>query len=125
MGFEEKRKYTRIIANLAAELTAGKTTHLQGTCKNISAKGIYFECDPQPAENSKVELILYLGDSRYDPSIRVQGIVVRREANGVGLQLTGVDFNDYELLKNIIVYSAEDPDAAEREFKKFLDLYRL
>ena len=125
MGFEEKRKYTRIIANLAAEMTSGKTTHIQGVCKNLSARGLYFECDPQPAANSRVELILHMGDSRYHPSIRVQGIVVRRDPKGVGLELTGIDFNDYELLKNIIVFSSEDPDAAEKEFKKFLDLYRL
>ena len=121
----ERRKNLRVQVNLEAVMSAGKMTEVQGICKNISAKGMYFECNPQPALDSICQIVIRLGDARYYPSVKLQGKVVRIDDQGVGLTMTGIDFKDYEHLKNVIIYSAEDPETAEKEFAKYLDLYRI
>ncbi len=121
----ERRKYQRIRVKLEILLEMGRGIRIQGICENLSAKGVYFLCDAKPEVGAMGYFVIRLGDERYYPAIRVQGKVVRKDEKGVGIEFIGLDFRDFEHLKNTIVFSADDPEAAEAEFQKYIDLYRL
>lgn len=95
---------------------------IQGICENLSAKGLYIVCQNKLPLYSSCKLALYLGDSRYQPAIHIQGKIVRVDERGMGLELEAMDLESFDLFKNIIVFSSSDPDRAEQEFKKFLGL---
>lgn len=122
---EERRKYQRIRVKLETLLEMGRGVRIQGTCENLSAKGVYFVCHPQPPVGGMGFFVIRLGDERYYPAIRVQGKIVRKDERGVGIEFIGLDFRDFEHLKNTIVFSADDPEAAEAEFQKYIELYRI
>ncbi len=121
----ERRRNQRVNVRLETILELSRSVKTHGVCENLSAKGLFFACDPKPQVGALCTLVLRLGDDRYHPSIRIQGKVVRADDRGVGIEFLAIDFHDFEHLKNIVLYSATDPDKVEAEFRQYLELYRL
>lgn len=120
-----RRKHVRVSVDLEVELLSGEKRNLKGKCRNLSAKGMLFESYQRFETGTICNLVIYTGDERYYPTIHLRGKVMRTEANGFGIEFFAINFQDFDALKNLIIFYAPDPEEAELEFQKFLKLERL
>ncbi|MFW5714952.1 MAG: PilZ domain-containing protein [bacterium] len=115
---EKKRDTTRVEFHTRAELRVnGK--QLEGTVENLSLKGMYLK--PETSHFSiqtgqKVEITIHLSGASTKLSIEVQGVVVRWDKAGLGIEFTEMEFDTFVHLRNIVAYNAGDEDRIMEEF---------
>jgi hypothetical protein len=113
---ENRRKKTRV--NFEAQvIVRTKDAELisQANSRNISLRGVYIVTKHDiPADtHCEVEILLTGTSSRL--SIQVQGTVVRKEKEGIGIAFESIDPDSYFHLRNLIMYNTSDPDEVEKE----------
>lgn len=111
---QNQRKRTRIVGCFNATVSVGDRD-VAVTTQNLSLKGLL--CVPEggdpgwaPGEECLVRIKLAEAIE-----LAVRGQVVRADATSAAIDFTGMDENSYAHLRNIIRFSAEDPDAIDAE----------
>jgi hypothetical protein len=111
---QNQRKRTRIVGCFNATVSVGDRK-ISVTTQNLSLKGAL--CvpeggDPGWAPGEECQMRISLAEAI---ELVVRGRVVRADDKTVAIDFTGMDENSYAHLRNIIRFSAEDPDAIDAE----------
>ena len=118
------RGFTRVSVRLELALDTGGHEPIEGRIRDLSASGLFLECEPGQAasEGHPCSLTLTLGDDG-GPVIRARARIVRVETNGMALRIEEVAGEDgFVHLRNLVLYNAPDADAALAEFDAHIGL---
>ena len=112
----EKRRFKRLSYCAEADLSCNGT-ELQGSVENLSFKGLYFRSDtPLPTCKTADITVHFVG--RASPLvIHLEGAVVWRTEQGIGMEYTRTDPRSFSRLKNILAYNYKAPEEFSDEFR--------
>lgn len=110
------RDFTRVNYTVGASIRYGNEVVMCNT-GNLSLRGMYLNTDQEIPLNIPVHVTLYHPNQ---PSFRVNAKVVRREDNGVGLQIHNLNVNSFVQLRKIVTDNSMDQRAVMQETFKML-----
>jgi Tfp pilus assembly protein PilZ len=112
---EEKRRFSRIVFRVAAELTVAGMSFSADHIENLSVGGCLFPLSRSFSVGTACRVVITLNGAIDGPKVTVAGEVVRSDPERVGIKFTGIDPDSLFHLHNIIRYNAPDPDRIEQE----------
>ncbi len=86
-----------------------------GDLKNVSLKGMFLQTSHNIPLNTEVVVKVY--DSN-NSSISVQGLVVRNEKTGIGIQILKLDVDSFVRLRNLIIIKCNNYNMIMKETYK-------
>jgi len=110
---EEKRRFSRIGFQVAAELTVYDATLKTAQLENLSIGGCLFETSQEFPRDTPCQLTILLDGTA--EKILVAGVIVHSEQGKTGIRFTGIAPDSLFHLRNIIRYNAPDPDQIDQE----------
>jgi hypothetical protein len=98
------RNFTRVNFLAGASMQYGNEMAL---CKtdNLSLRGMFLKTDQDIPLNVPVQVTVFHSNKS---SLIVNALVVRKEASGVGLQITNLTVNSFAQLRDIVVDRSQD-----------------
>ncbi len=109
---KNRRRYARSSFSLPAQLTFGEGKVIAAVVRDLSIVGMFVETDdPMPGGSS------CLATFEIEPlkSVSTRCTVARITAQGMALEITGIENRSFEYLRDLIVRSSEDPAASDNE----------
>lgn len=114
----EKRRFTRIGFNMAAELTVDEQIHTFSHVGNLSVGGCLFETPETMTVGAPCRFWLPLEPADPELGVEVFGEITRCDGETVSVRFTRIDPQSLFHLQNIIRYNASDPDQVENEISE-------
>ena len=111
------REFTRANLLARASIQYGNTV-VDGHTENISLRGMFIETNDDIPLNTPVDVAVDLRSSY--SSFNINAKVVRKTANGVGLQMYKLSVDSFVRLRDIVVAKSEDPGKVMQETFKML-----
>ena len=117
---QERRKYTRLPLELAAEIRLPGGTVVKGRTNNISFGGIFFQSSDltgfKPGDRCFLSIILQEDGERL--SIDFNCEVIHLQGTGTGLGFISIDGADaYNHFRNLMVMNSPEPDKLLEELE--------
>jgi hypothetical protein len=103
---KENRKYKRFACSLPVSFFYGEWSH-NGTISNISLSGVFLETKGPFPVGKEVQIALY--SPSLDKGCRMSGVIVRKEADGIGVEFLPATINQMAILRTVI-HEAQDAD---------------
>jgi hypothetical protein len=116
------RQFLRVVTEVEADVSGAGGT-VTGATRDLSLNGMYLHLVSPFPEGSTCRAILFLDGRGGDVQVLVNGYVARCGSDGMAVEfkeLIGLD--SWEHLRNLIIYNAEDPAKAQREFATHMGL---
>ena len=116
----ERREYSRLTVDIAAELVRPDGVRHAGRVRDISFAGAYLECVPTadlPAGETLRGCVLSLHVSGRTWPVQLRCMIVDRQGERVGLRFTGAEEGDYAALREFLLGQSADPEALIREIR--------
>jgi len=111
MEDHEKRKKQRVDFKTKITLKTNQSElNIEGSSKDLSLRGIFIHTDIDIAVNTKCDILIYLTGMTEEFTLRMQGIIIRKEDTGVAVEFISMDLDSYTHLKNILRYNTANPD---------------
>jgi hypothetical protein len=114
----EKRRFSRITLNMAAELTVGDTVYSFNQVNNISVGGCSLPTAADVPQGAACRFWLPLDAAGSGVGVEVYGEIVRCEEHSVGVRFTRITPESLFHLHNLIRFNAGDPDRIEEEISE-------
>lgn len=108
---ENDRYYTRVNYSAKASVRFGVSSFTCNTA-NLSLRGMYLKTDHEIPLNSPLNVTVY-NSSR--TSLNFNAMAVRKEKNGLGLQINDMDADTFDHLRQIIVEISHEHERIARE----------
>ncbi|MBV5318075.1 MAG: PilZ domain-containing protein [Desulfobulbaceae bacterium] len=118
----EKRRFTRIGFNMAAELTVNEQHYSFAQVGNLSVGGCLLETAEMLPAGASCRFWLPLEPTDPTLGVEVFGEIIRCDGETISVRFTRIDPESLFHLQNIIRYNAPDPDRVENEISKHLGL---
>jgi hypothetical protein len=112
----DNRNFTRVTYSASASVRYGIEVVLCDT-ENLSLHGMYLKTDHDIPLNVPVNVTVYHSNQA---SLKVNAKVVRKEGNGVGLQINNLNVNSFVQLRNLVTDNCSDKGAVMQETFKML-----
>lgn len=112
---EEKRRFSRIVFRVAAELMVADTSFTADHIENLSVGGCLFPLSRSFPIGTACRVVISLDGAIDSPKVTVMGEIVRSDPERAGIRFTGIDPDSLFHLHNILRYNASDPDRIEQE----------
>jgi hypothetical protein len=110
------RHFTRVNYSVGASLRYGSDVII-GNTDNVSLRGIYLKTAHEIPLNIPVHVTVYRSNQS---SLKFNANVVRKEENGVGLQISSLNADSFAQLRNIVIENSCDQGTVMRETYKML-----
>ncbi len=114
----EKRRFSRIGFNMAAELTVHDHVYSFSQVDNLSVGGCLFKTAEDLEAGAACRLWLPLEPTDSELGVEVFGEIARCDRETVSVRFTRIDPESLFHLQNIIRYNAVDPDRIEDEISE-------
>lgn len=115
----EKRRFSRIGFNMAAELTVvDDQVYSFSQVDNLSVGGCLFETTANLPVGAACRLWIPLEPTDPKLGVEVFGEIIRCDQGTVSVHFTRIDPDSLFHLQNIIRYNAVDPELIDGEIKK-------
>jgi hypothetical protein len=111
------RHFTRVNYSVGASISYGNEMVFCNT-DNLSLRGMYLKTEHEIPLNIPVHVTVYNSNQT---SLKVNAWVVRREENGVGLQINNMNVNSFVQLRNIVTENSRNQDVILQETYKMLE----
>lgn len=111
----EKRRFSRITLNMAAELTVGGTVYSFNQVDNISVGGCSLQTTAEFPQGTACRFWLPLDVATADVGVEVFGEVVRCDHQTVNVRFNRITPESLFHLHNLIRFNAVDPDRIDHE----------
>lgn len=115
---QEKRRFSRIRFNMAAELTVNERNYFFSQVDNLSVGGCLFEPVEEIQTGAPCRLWLPLEPADPKLGVEVFGEISRCGGGTVSVRFTRIDPESLFHLQNIIRYNSVDPERIEEEIKE-------
>jgi len=113
----QKRNFTRVEFTECASIKH-KDQVFFGNVKNMSLQGLFIKTDQEIPVNDPVEVTVYYS---HNSSINLHASVVRREENGIGMQINRMDVLSFVHLRDVVAMQCNDQNLIMRETYKMAD----
>jgi hypothetical protein len=100
----EGRKFTRADCSFGASIRFGSELTICKT-ENLSFHGMYLNTDRDIPINTPVSVIIYNSNN---VSLKVDAKVVRKETNGLGLEISKLNAYSFAKLRSIVAENSGD-----------------
>lgn len=117
---KNKRQFTRVDACVKVETKIGDAILANGITRNISANGVFVDCEHSLCKGVEIKITLYLADKAPENTIDIPGIIVRSDPKGIGIQFKKMQVDDLEQLKRIILMNTLEAHLVEKEFRNLV-----
>lgn len=114
----EKRRFTRFTLKMNAILYDDKTSYPVDTISNLSIGGCLLAIDADLAPDSLCSLIIKLGMSENDLTVKIEGRVIRSDDGEVAIKFISVDPESLFHLQMLARYNSPEPEKIEEEIKQ-------
>jgi len=115
---DEKRRFTRFTLNMNATLCVEGDSYDVDTISNLSIGGCLLPIHADLAPNTPCSVIIKLGITESDVSIKVEGIIIRCENGDVAVKFSAIDPDSLFHLQMLARYNSSDAEKVEEEIKK-------
>jgi hypothetical protein len=112
----DNRNFTRVNHSVGASISYGNQVAICST-GNLSLRGMYLRTGYEVPLNVPVNVTVYHSDQM---SFKVNAMVVRKEENGIGLQITNLDIDSFVQLRDIVAEQSNNKGAILQETYKML-----
>jgi PilZ domain len=119
----EKRRFSRIVFDVRAELTVGDQTFEPGHMDDLSIGGCLLPITATRVLGSPCRVTIFLSGVNSEPVIRVQGKIVRADSGQVAIKFTAIDPDSLVHLHNIVLHNSPDADKTEEEIRHHPGLF--
>jgi hypothetical protein len=120
--FEDRREFTRVDAHAEVEVFTDGNWKISGSSANLSLNGLLLEVSLPSLVGKSCSVILSLPAHPEPLRINAKGIIVQSQKGKMGIQFTSVDCEDFDYLRNLVLYNSENPERVETEFDHHLGL---
>ena len=110
------RLFTRVNYSVGASISYDNEMVFCNT-GNLSLRGMYLKTGHEIPLNTPVNVTVYHSNQS---SLKFNAWVVRREENGVGLQINDLSVDSFVQLRNIVTENSNDQGAVLQETYKML-----
>jgi hypothetical protein len=114
----EKRRFTRIIFRVKAEVRVGEELYIAKEIKNLSIGGCLLPIDADLEPGVPCRIKICLSGTTSDLSVQVEGAIVRSTPGAIAVKFTKIDPDSLFHLQSIVRYNAPDMEYFEKEIKK-------
>jgi hypothetical protein len=114
----EKRRFTRFNLNMNATLYVNKASYDVDMISNLSIGGCLLPIHADLSPDTPCFLIIKLGMSENDISIKIEGKIIRSDHGDVAVKFTGIDPESLFHLQMLARYNSQNPEKVEDEIKK-------
>ena len=122
---DDHREFTRIARTLEADVVAGGET-FYGSTHDLSIKGMMVVCGVQMPAGTLCECVLHLDGRAGSVAVQARGVVIRAVADALAIEFQElIGPESYQLLHDLVLYNAADPQQVEREFDAHMGLKRI
>lgn len=113
----KKRKFSRVIFDTEAMIQWAHNQH-KSHVENLSMRGVFIHSDSTLSLDLKtqVTVALFFTGSNSELNLALDGIVVRNDQEGVGIEFDAYDLDAFIQLRNIVAYNSGDFDHVLEEF---------
>lgn len=110
MTGNDKRRYTRIVMAVEAEMEEISTGELRiGRTENVSMKGFFVDCDHSFPLDTDCNVTLFIGGRDSGHRVSVKCRVTYVDEIGMGLEILGHLFMEsYSHLHRLVLYNAAE-----------------
>ncbi|MGV8075401.1 MAG: PilZ domain-containing protein [Syntrophobacteraceae bacterium] len=115
----QKRKFSRVEFKAEA-IVESKGHQIRGMVENLSLKGMLLITTERPSVNEEVDINIFLTATTSELTVRLRGVVVRHQENGIAVNFDSMDLDSFIHLRNIVSYNLGDDDAVMDEFFKYM-----
>jgi phage baseplate assembly protein gpV len=113
----DDRTKSRVVFHVNASIDYDGRT-INGEVENLSINGMFMKTAEDIQLDKDVEVSIYLSGTTSELSIKINGIIVRREERGIAIKFTQIGFDSYIHLKSIIDFNKMDENKIIREFEE-------
>ena len=118
----ERREFTRVPVRFETELRTDEGKLIRGRSRDVSLKGLIFECETPIPPGSRCRVSLILGEHPNQIRIDISGKIARSEDKGLAVEFLELGTESFGHLKNLVLYNSGEPEKVEREFVEHLGL---
>jgi hypothetical protein len=114
----EKRRFTRIVFRVKAEVRIGEELYIAKKIKNLSIGGCLLPLDADLGVGAACQIKILLSGSTSSLSVQAEGEIVRSAPGAIAVKFTKIDPDSLYHLQSIVKYNASDADSFEKEVSK-------
>jgi hypothetical protein len=107
----KNRKFTRANCSFGASIRYGNELAICNA-DNLSLHGMYLKTDHDLPLNAPVNVTVYKSNHS---SLKVNARVVRKEASGVGIEISSLNANSFAQLRDIVAENSKAPGDVMQE----------
>ncbi len=115
---EEKRRFTRVQFNMAADLTVNSNVISFSNVENLSVGGCLLVTSVRLEVGATCRFWLPLEQANPDLGVEVYGEIARCDGESVSVRFTKITPESLFHLQNIIRFNAPDPDGIDNEISE-------
>jgi len=114
---KERRRGERFKLNGTAEIARdGKKS--KGKLRDLSINGAFIAIHNGFEPYDDIDIAITVRSDRENLAATLKGVVSRKDADGIGVQFTGMDMNSFRVIRDLAKLYAEDPKKIEKEMKR-------
>jgi len=118
MDTSEKRDFSRVPVEFAVTVEAGEGRIIESDAsKDVSMRGLFVVTDDRLPSGEACSVTIHLGESH---RIGLSGHVRRTTAEGFAVEFSSIPIEDYEHLRNLVLYNSEQAERIEAELDEHL-----
>ncbi len=112
-----ERNKSRVVFHVNASLEYDGIT-VNGDVENLSTNGMFMNTSENIPVDTAVEVSIYLSGSTSELTLKINGVVSRKESKGVAVIFKEIEFDSFIHLKNIIDFNDAGNSDAKKEYEK-------
>jgi hypothetical protein len=112
-----ERSKSRVVFHVNASLEYDGVT-VNGDVENLSTNGMFMNTSENIPVDTAVEVSIYLSGTTSELSLKINGVVSRKEVKGVAVIFKEIEFDSFIHLKNIIDFNDTGNSSAMKEYEK-------
>ncbi len=104
----ERRRHSRVEfeIDILVQVESGqKKIEFEGSCCDLSLKGIYIRTENRFVLGTGCSITVCLPGATQKIDLLMKGVIVRSDDNGMGIEFDSMDVDTYSHLKNIVKYN--------------------
>lgn len=114
----EKRRFSRISFNVAAEIKVSGVPYRCEEILNLSIGGCLLPVQADLIPGTDCEVKIMMSGASSDLNLRITGKVLRFNDGVAAVQFVAIDPDSLFHLHNIVLYNAPEPEAVEQEIRE-------
>lgn len=91
---------------------------INGDVENLSTRGMFMKTNENIPLNSDVDVSIYLSGTTSELSLKISGVIIRKEDRGVAVVFKEIEMDSFVHLRNIIEYNTGGDSEIIAEFEE-------